>query len=324
MKTCKTCNNCNITKPITEYHKDNKLKCGYRGKCKECTLSQQTIQQNKIFTSIIQLECSDCKIIKDTSMFYKCKKGKNGFFSYCKNCHNIRRINNRKQKNLLIDPKKIQLVIPKIKNPTILISKTPKIRVPMIYNKSKKQEYDKRYYNNNKMEILKKQKQYRETNKHIIQIYIEKNKERINKRERNRYLTDFNYKVKQCMRSRIRKLVNTKSKTTFSYIGCDIFKYKMFLCYQFTDKYNFNNYGHIWQIDHVTPCASFDLTKDEEIKKCFNWKNCRPLCCADNNSKNDKIECDLINSHKKVVNDFEWLWDIKIKISKELKCLSRN
>ena len=37
----------------------------------------------------------------------------------------------------------------------------------------------------------------------------------------------------------------------------------------------FDNYGE-WHIDHVKPCSSFDLTNEQEIYECFNWKNIRP------------------------------------------------
>ena len=37
------------------------------------------------------------------------------------------------------------------------------------------------------------------------------------------------------------------------------------------------NHGKIWEIDHILPCASFDLTILEEQKKCFHYTNMQPL-----------------------------------------------
>jgi len=51
---------------------------------------------------------------------------------------------------------------------------------------------------------------------------------------------------------------------------------------------SFSNYGK-WHIDHIIPCARFDLRKPNEQKKCFNYKNLQPLWAFDNLSKNDKI-----------------------------------
>ena len=31
------------------------------------------------------------------------------------------------------------------------------------------------------------------------------------------------------------------------------------------------------EIDHVKPICLFDVTKDEELKQAFNWKNTQPL-----------------------------------------------
>jgi hypothetical protein len=192
----------------------------------------------------------------------------------------------------------------------------------------RKKEYGKRYYEANKDKISLQRKQYRKANLDKISLrekqYRESNRERINKRERLRYLTNFNYKVKQCMRSRIRKLLKTKSLSTLSYVGCKSYKFKLFLGYQFTDGYNYENYGTFWQIDHVIPCSFFDFSKEENIKKCFNWTNCQPLVNRDNNSKNDQIDQNLINSHKKIVESFEKLWDSKQKLNKQFKSLLRN
>ena len=37
------------------------------------------------------------------------------------------------------------------------------------------------------------------------------------------------------------------------------------------------NYGSVWQIDHCLPVASFNLLDENDIKKCFNCVNLRPM-----------------------------------------------
>jgi hypothetical protein len=45
-----------------------------------------------------------------------------------------------------------------------------------------------------------------------------------------------------------------------------------------------------WHIDHIKPCSSFDLTKEEEQRKCFHYTNLQPLWATDNRKKADKID----------------------------------
>jgi hypothetical protein len=68
--------------------------------------------------------------------------------------------------------------------------------------------------------------------------------------------------------------------------------------YQFDENMNWDNQGTYWDIDHVTPCSNFNLENEEEIKKCFNWKNIRPCEKIENYKKNNKIVESLINDHK--------------------------
>ena len=62
-----------------------------------------------------------------------------------------------------------------------------------------------------------------------------------------------------------------------------------------TNGMSWDNYGE-WHIDHIKPCAMFDLTKSEEQKKCFNYTNLRPLWGIDNLHKSSWYKNKL---HKK-------------------------
>ena len=43
-------------------------------------------------------------------------------------------------------------------------------------------------------------------------------------------------------------------------------------------------------IDHIKPCAKFDLTKKEEQEKCFHYTNLQPLWACDNLMKGSKYD----------------------------------
>ena len=53
------------------------------------------------------------------------------------------------------------------------------------------------------------------------------------------------------------------------------------------------NYGSTWQIDHCLPIASFDLLDENDMKRCFNWINLRPIYFSETNSGNTKIKYHL-------------------------------
>lgn len=40
---------------------------------------------------------------------------------------------------------------------------------------------------------------------------------------------------------------------------------------------NWDNHGKIWDIDHIEPLCSFDLTDETEIRKATRKANLRPL-----------------------------------------------
>ena len=50
------------------------------------------------------------------------------------------------------------------------------------------------------------------------------------------------------------------------------------------------NYGSVWQIDHCLPITSFNLLDENDMKKCFNWINLRPMYSNKNISKGSKID----------------------------------
>ena len=46
----------------------------------------------------------------------------------------------------------------------------------------------------------------------------------------------------------------------------------------------------IWDIDHRRPCASFDLTNEEEKYMCFHWTNLQPMWHVENMEKGDTFD----------------------------------
>lgn len=91
----------------------------------------------------------------------------------------------------------------------------------------------------------------------------------------------------------------TKTSRTLELLGCSIEEFKAHLEAQFESGMTWQNHGAYrvggppkWHIDHIVPCAAFNLTDPENQRKCFHWTNCRPLWADQNHRKCDKIEFD--------------------------------
>jgi len=89
--------------------------------------------------------------------------------------------------------------------------------------------------------------------------------------------------LKKLIRSRIYNVLKRHSKlySIFLLLGCSLKTLKQHLENQFKPGMTWENHGK-WHIDHIRPCASFDLSKPEEQKKCFHYTNLRPLWAEEN------------------------------------------
>lgn len=148
----------------------------------------------------------------------------------------------------------------------------------------------------NREHYLEYSKKYRENNKDKIKQYELANKDRINENRRKnkakRRGSDPKFVISHSLRCRLRSALagESKSTSTLSLLGCSVEYLVQHLENQFTDGMNWDNYGlYGWHIDHIKPCASFDLTKEEEQRKCFHYTNLQPLWAKDNYAKGDKI-----------------------------------
>lgn len=112
--------------------------------------------------------------------------------------------------------------------------------------------------------------------------YRSDNREHLNvvrmESKKKRYASDPKYRIQDALAQRVRSAVTKgyKSASTMKLVGCDILFLKGYLEAQFEQNMSWDNYGE-WHIDHILPCASFDLTLPEEQQKCFHYTNLQPL-----------------------------------------------
>ena len=122
-------------------------------------------------------------------------------------------------------------------------------------------------------------KEYQTNNKDKINLYnknyFQHNKNNIYESRKNRRKTDVNFRLICNTRRRIHHALNGKSKSspTKDILGIDIDLYRKWIEWQMTSDMTWDNI----EIDHVEPFCLFDVSKDEELREAFNWKNTQPL-----------------------------------------------
>jgi hypothetical protein len=173
-------------------------------------------------------------------------------------------------------------------------------------NKEKISLHKKAYYQTNKEKIRLQRKAYFDANKQKIRAgqkaHYQANKEKkiasVLTYQRNKRKTDPTYRLTKSLRNRVRMALKgkSKSKSTMGLIGCTIDELWLHLEKQFQSGMTRENHGFgevCWHVDHIKPCAAFDLSDPEQQKICFHYTNLQPLWQRDNFSKGAKFDGSL-------------------------------
>ena len=160
--------------------------------------------------------------------------------------------------------------------------------------KNNKRKNDENY---KQSDILYKQK-YNESGrrKKVSKLRYAAKKDDIIKKcvayNKKKYNTDPYFKAVSCMRTRVSKLLKLKNADKFNkfyeYLGCTKQEFIKYFQQKFKEGMTWENHGE-WHIDHIKPCASFNLLDEEEQKKCFHYTNLQPLWASENLSKGCKF-----------------------------------
>ncbi len=129
------------------------------------------------------------------------------------------------------------------------------------------------------------------------QFYIDKYKKaNIAYKTKNKILKIFREnefgRILCAYKSRIRNtLLKCNKNYKFSYenlIGCNEDEFIKYIISNFKKDMTIENFGE-WQMDHIIPISSFNLLIEEEIMKCYNYKNIQLLWKEENLKKSNKI-----------------------------------
>lgn len=251
----KICNKCGVDKPLTDFCKASNNKMGHYSYCKECCRKRDSPEhirkeeKRKWLYEQGLKECTMCHEIKPLSEFHKRKTAKkDGLRNDCIIC----------QQNYARN-----------------------------FARTEEQKQKKKDRENNP-EFLNKLNDYRRTSKK----YREYRKRYQNKHNKEKFKNNQNYRITSYLRNRIwasLKIQGVKKEIRFNeLIGCSVEFLRDYLELQFKENMTWENYGKgigKWSIDHIIPCAYFDLTKVEEQRKCFHYSNLQPLWVSENSSK---------------------------------------
>lgn len=193
-----------------------------------------------------------------------------------------------------------------------LLSKTSelkernKIKSKIYYqtHKEYKDKKSKEWQKKNKLKAYEYTKKWRDKNidrhKSNEKIWRSKNTERINflsKRHRENNYSKIveqrknnpQFLMKQKYTSRVNLFYKRSGKRKY-WRGKDLLKSEE-LC-GCSIEFLKNHLGEKlekYSLDHIIPCCKFDLTKQEEVLKCYHWSNLRFIPLKDNQKKHMKI-----------------------------------
>jgi len=157
-------------------------------------------------------------------------------------------------------------------------------------------EYSRQWYQKNKPRRQLKAKLWVERNKERVKElqrrWHQENKQKINEKNKKRRHTDLSYKIMINLRRRVLLALkeNRKSTNTKNLLGIPNAEFLWkHLEKSFKEGMTRENHGKVWEIDHILPCAAFDLSDHNQQRQCFHYSNLQALFIHENRAKSDKI-----------------------------------
>jgi len=74
------------------------------------------------------------------------------------------------------------------------------------------------------------------------------------------------------------------------YFGLDIENMRQWFEYQFQPGIGWDNFGKMWQFDHIIPVTYFDFSVETELKMCWNFTNIRVEAFQKNKDRGNRLD----------------------------------
>jgi hypothetical protein len=232
--------------------------------------------------------CLGCKTNLCKSLFNKNKREEDGLQNRCKNCKSTQHYINLSTKDEWCK-KFIEIFNLTPTNPIYFLEKFKEFKKWKFTQIQKTEEWklknqQRKKINKQQTKINNKKRyqndpHYRQKIKDKVKDWENQNKDRKNKRSRNYYNNNIDFKLKINLRTIFNLSLKGKIKNSsvLKLIGCNIDELKTHIEKQFYNGMNWNNWGEVWEIDHIKPICSFDFTDANQQKECFHHTNLQPL-----------------------------------------------
>ena len=164
----------------------------------------------------------------------------------------------------------------------------------------KRRQYARAYRLRNLGKLSEYQRLHRKENPEKVSNWVKRwrneNRDKFKETRRKRFKKDINFRIKSRLRRRLvfelaRQSTSKTTKTT-ELLGCSIPDFRIYIESRFEVGMTWENYGSVWHIDHIMPCAIFDLSKPEHQRRCFHFSNLQPLFASENLKKGSKVTSD--------------------------------
>ena len=266
----KRCSKCESIQPLEDFCKDKSRSDGRRSCCKDC----HSLDDRRRYRNNREPKLASVKAYQE--------KNKEVIRAYQKSYHRKNRQSIAAQEKAYRS--KNRVAIAEYKQLHALKNKEAIAAYQKAYrdrNKEARRAANQKYYQKNRTAVIDGQKRYREKNKETIRVY--KN----GKRKNNPC-----FRLCANLRHRLRKVLKLHPKTASvtALVGCTKPELMIHLEKQFKPGMQWNNYGSVWHVDHIKPCALFYLLDREEQKACFHYSTLQPLFGSENLVKGIKYQ----------------------------------
>lgn len=284
------CTSCGEKKDLSQFY-IRKETGKAKTQCKRCVIDGKRVPKSETHK-----KCKHCGEEKPFSEYQKAGGGK-WLQPYCKPCdserkkrhygNNIVKVRERSREYYISVKDKLSAIG---KEKRLAVRDQTKERIKAFWNakkmtpeerKRRKSECDRRYRINNAEKVAANKRAYQESGRatEVAKIW------------QKRKMSDPSFRIIKNLRGRIYVALKrgVKSASTRELLGCSIDEFKDHFQSLFTTGMNWEKYisGEI-VIDHIKPCALFDLTKPDQQRECFRYTNLQPLWVQDNLKKGAK------------------------------------